>query len=378
MSCWPTHSSAPSPSQETGNGRPCPQCPTVCPLLLLLRNADDDEAEDELFAPFRRQAAAAEAAAAKRRLAQVDPTVNLAADSGERFTQGAAGFGAGHDARVDPARLVQGLPLGSIARDVNRHAAAVLEGLPEGLAEASAAGGGAPGAKPDAAAIAAQLAAALQARAVAAAAAVGAAGAGGSGPGAEVPPETRRLWQQRAAVGLDDLRLDDSSSRYDPLTIEDPRLYYDQGAKAEPKGEPGVGKESTAAAAAAGQKAAGGAGAALADGAEAAAGAAAEAVLQSLAGVDPWALPNPPCDPGLARAVLLELSQEEDEATVREFGPVAAAALASPPTLPQVGVVVGVTAMGHAAACHSCCTTAAPAWVGGPPGKGGPHTSEGS
>ncbi|KAL4434287.1 hypothetical protein ABPG75_000728 [Micractinium tetrahymenae] len=305
----------------------------------------DDEDEDELFAPFRKSLQEQERQRAKAEVGRVDPTVNLAADAGEHFASG--GFGSARDGTRDPAAALRSTHLGAIARDINRHAAVVLGGAPDALdrlREGSTGGAGGGAAAADTARIAAALAEQQTAAAKAAAARaakgkapVGGAAAAGQGEAEEVSPERLAEWQTRAASALDDLRLDDRESSYMPLNIQDPRAYFDAGtgaaAAAAATGADGklAAKQadgSTAAAAAAipsaaGTAAAAGAGA-LADGGT-------SALLAALAAVQPAALPNPPCDPGLAEQVLLELCQDQDASLVQEFGPVAAAALQYPP-----------------------------------------------
>ena len=240
------------------------------------------------------------------------------APAGERLSAG-GGFGLLRDAGSDPAAAVRGAHLDTIARDINRHAAVVLQGAPEGLAdlEGSASGSQQPPAKKGQDRETARIAQALaEQQKRAAAAAVVSGGAGGSGGGGQddsVSPERLAEWQQRAASALEDLKLDDSEKHYTQLSIQDPRAYFDAAAAGgAADGKPGALKPEPAAAAAAG----------------AAPGA---ALAAALAAVQPLALPDPPCDPGLASEVLLEISQDQDSALVAEFGPVAAAALQYPP-----------------------------------------------
>ena len=255
-------------------------------------------------------------------MAAVDPTVNLAADAGERFSA-AGGFGSARDAGADPAAALRSAGLGSLARDINRHAAAVLEGAPEGLAELEPGGaGGDNETSRIAKAIAAQ-----QQRAAAAAAKAAAGTSSGSGGGAgeaadaAVPPERLEEWQARAASALEDLTLDDRERQYSPLNIRDPRAYFDAASSA----GTAAGQQDGAAKPAAGQQQ-------TAAAAVAPAAAPSAALVAALAAVRPLALPDPPCDPAAASAVLLELSQGQDESLVAEFGPVAAAALQFPPS----------------------------------------------
>lgn len=258
-----------------------------------------------------------EAVRAKQAVSRVDPTVNLAADAGERF---AGGFGSLRDGASDPAAAVRGAARDSIARDINRHAAVVLDGAPEALpdADGGGGGGGAHGEQQqqvETGRIAAALVAQQKAAAAKAAAAPRQAGDG------SVSPERLQQWQERAASALEDLALDERDKQFAPLNIQDPRAYFDAGAAAggaegkQQQAEPGATAASGTAAAAA----------------EAGARGSGGLLLAALAAIQPAALPDPPCDPDLASAVLLEVSQDQDEELVREFGPVAAAALRVPP-----------------------------------------------
>lgn len=243
-------------------------------------------------------------------MGRVDPTVNLAADAGEHFSS-AGGYGSLHDAGSDPAAALRRTALDSIARDINRHAAVVLEGAPEGLADMEGGGGG----SEETSRIAKGIAQQQQQKAAAAAGKAAAATAGGGDGEGSVSPERLEEWQQRAASALEDLSLDDREKHYTPLNIQDPRAYFGAAPSAANGGKPGS------------QQAAAAAGAAGA----AAGGRTMDALAAALAAIQPVALPDPPCDPGAAFAVLLELSQDRDEAVVAEFGPVAAAALQFPP-----------------------------------------------
>lgn len=258
---------------------------------------------------------------AKAELGRVDPTVNLAADAGERFA--GAGFGSARNAARDPEAALRSSRLGGIARDVNRHAAVVLGGAPEALDRlGEGGGGGAADTARIAAALAEQQTAA--AKAAAARAAKGKAPAGGAGPpgqeAEEVSPERLAEWRARAASALEDLRLDDRESAYLPLNIQDPRAYFDAGSAAAAAAAGTDGKPVPQQANGAAEEAQKGMAAGRARG-----------LLAALAAVQPAALPNPPCDPALAEQVLLELCQDQDASLVREFGPAAAAALQYPP-----------------------------------------------
>jgi hypothetical protein len=196
----------------------------------------------------------------------------------------------------------------------------VLQGTPEGLADLDGSGSATAdglaakkGQDSDTARIA-QALAEQQKRAAAAAAGSSAAASGSGGGGGKddsVSPERLAEWQERAASALEDLTLDEREKQYAPLNIQDPRAYFDAATAAggAADGKPASGKQEPAAAA----------------------GGPAAALAAALAAVQPLALPDPPCDPGLASDVLLELSQDQDEALVAEFGPVAATALQYPP-----------------------------------------------
>lgn len=87
---------------------------------------DEDEAEDHTFAPFRRIVLARERAEARRRLAAVDPTVDLASDLADAYGTLSASAAVADEPRDQRARVAPE----SIARDVNRHGARVLAGPP--------------------------------------------------------------------------------------------------------------------------------------------------------------------------------------------------------------------------------------------------------
>lgn len=271
------------------------------------------------------------------------------ASAGERLSGGGGGFGSLRDAGSDPAAAMRRAHLDTIARDINRHAAVVLQGAPDGLPDldggsSTAADGSAPATKKGQDSETARIAQALaeqQKRAAAAAAGSSAAasGSGGGGKDDGVSPERLAEWQERAASALEDLTLDDREKHYAPLNIQDPRAYFDAAAAAggAADGKPGAAKQEPAAVG-------------TAAAAAAAAGPAA-ALAAALAAVQPLALPDPPCDPALASEVLLELSQDQDEALVAEFGPVAATALQYPPHdrthgLPTVLLVRGAACEG--------------------------------
>jgi hypothetical protein len=290
---------------------------------------DDLEEDDDLFAPFRRQAAQQEAALAKARLRSVDPTVNLAAASADASPAASAAGQAAAGAEPGGGRRRRD----GIARDLNRHAAAVLEGAPEGLAGVDPGEGGTAGI---AARVAAAVAAAAQRRAAAPAAGGGA---------DDVSQETLEGWRRRAAAALEDLTLGDRPPAV-PLDIQDPRAYFSSTGGAPPPAWPGG------------------------------AGAAARAAAAAARGVDASALACPPCDPGLAGAALLGVLRDEDAAAVAEFGPVAAAALGTHPKDALGSVMVVSRACGcrvgrgfdveafGCAVCQRQCTREGGAWSG--------------
>ncbi len=265
---------------------------------------------------------------AKAEVGRVDPTVNLAADAGERFASG--GFGSARDAGRDPDAALRSTHLGSIARDINRHAAVVLGGAPEALDRLKESGGGGAAAA-DTGRIAAALAEQQTAAAKAAAArtAKGKAPAGEAGAagqeGEEVSPERLAEWQARAASALEDLRIDDREGSFLPLNIQDLRAYFDAGSAATAAATGDAAKQADSGAAAPAAAPAAAAGGTQAD------GGGITPLLAALAAVQGAALPNPPCDPQVAEQVLLELCQDHDASLVQEFGPVAAAALQYPP-----------------------------------------------
>ncbi|RMZ53407.1 hypothetical protein APUTEX25_004895, partial [Auxenochlorella protothecoides] len=179
---------------------------------------DEEDFEDEVFGPFRRQIALQEAARARGRMQEVDPTLNLEAAQGEQYamlqrSEGAeAGLGAA----------------GYLAKDLNRHAALVLEGTPEGVLDLAGDGDGP--SSHDTAAIATRLAASQ---------------AGASRTAAREP---RGEPLRHRDHGLEDLRGPEqapclpyitrfsSASSWQapgiPLNIRDPAAYYRAGAPA--------------------------------------------------------------------------------------------------------------------------------------------------
>lgn len=104
------------------------------------------EDPDDIFAPFKRQLLEEEAASAKRKIGYIDPTVNLVAEFGEKWTSPlfGGGLGSAHTGSEDgPGATGIGIASTnasaksaatalrveeSIAHDINRHAAQVLDG----------------------------------------------------------------------------------------------------------------------------------------------------------------------------------------------------------------------------------------------------------
>ena len=261
---------------------------------------------DELFAPFKRQLAEQQAAAAKTRLKSVDPTVNLVAEFGERWSTGEFGVGQSVvNGEGKPTMPASGAVLGksstggggsaleSLARDLNRHSAQVLEGALEGLTEEGTAG--------DTVSIAEKVAAAVQNYAK----------VHKTTSESEVSKELLEEWQTRAASALEDLTLDNKAEMV-PLDVRDQRAYFGRGAAIAERAletitmAPGDDKKGTE-------------------------GVRSVGFEQSLSRIDATALPNPPCDPSMASAALMEVGGDEDDALVKRFGPVAAAAMSKHP-----------------------------------------------
>jgi transcription initiation factor TFIIH subunit 1 len=291
-------------------------------------DVNDDELDegDELFAPFKRQLVELEAAAAKLKVKTVDPTVNLVAELGDRFSSGDFGIGqttlingelpagsnnnqanSGANGRMTAKKSGGGggSLLESLAHDLNRHSAQVLGGAIDGLADDYGSIGG------DTATIAAKVAAAVQRQA---AARVNEGGGGGGGArgglGAEeVSKEVLKEWQARAASALEDLTLENKTEMV-RLDIKDPRAYFGTAAGGSGGGR---NKNSTAATSAATKKAK------------------TEENGFSLRNLDAASLQNPPCSPSLALSALFEVGREENEELVRQFGPIAAVAMGKHP-----------------------------------------------
>ncbi|KAK9865480.1 hypothetical protein WJX84_000774 [Apatococcus fuscideae] len=135
--------------------------------------AEHDDDEDEAIFGEDRAASNAEM---RKRIKHVDPSVNIAADQFESFE---TGYGTAHSGRQDPKSSGQGIGAAeAMFRDLNRHAAAVVEGMPE-----MDAGG--------------------QAESV----------------------ESDAIWRARMSSSLDDLR-SAGAEAFAPLQIKDPRRYF--------------------------------------------------------------------------------------------------------------------------------------------------------
>lgn len=281
--------------------------PSLCLLLPHCRKrlaaagridvADDELDEgDTLFAPFRRQLAEQETAQAKAKIKAVDPGVNIAADFGEQW--GGGGFGSLHGG-AEGSRAQSSKPstaLDSIARELNRHAAQVLDGTPAGLE-------GGEGSDEGTAAIAARVAAAVQAQSKAK-------GGAAAKNQAEADAALAKEWQARAVSGLEDLSLH-AAPDVVPLHIQDPRAYFGgSGADAQPAhGLPDTDKSAEADGFVKNKA----------------------AVSDMLQRIHARALANPPCDTAAAAAALLEVGRDEDETLVAEFGEVASMAMGTAP-----------------------------------------------
>ena len=282
--------------------------------------ADEElDAGDDLFAPFRRQVAQQEATAAAAKIRSIDPTVNLVADFGERWSTGEFGSGqstatgaAGVSSAPTTGKTAPGF-LESLSHDLNRHAAQVLGGSLTELPEDGAIAG-------DTATIAAKVAAAVQHQAKRSeqqnlqGGGSSKSGKSGGGGGEEISKEVLAEWQARAASALEDLSLE-STVEVVPLDIQDPRAYFGSSAAS---------NTTTTTAATMKKKESH-------KHLENSAEAATVAGFNFLDAINASALPNPPCSPSTATAALLEAGRDQDEGVLRQFGPVAAAAMGKHP-----------------------------------------------
>jgi len=293
-------------------------------------DVNDDELDegDELFAPFKRQLVEQEAAESKLKIKNVDPTVNLVAEFGDRFESEGFGIGqsVGSNGEVQPSKnninaprrdggandkntmtkdgVGRGFLLESLAHDLNRHSAQVLGGALDGLPDdddyVNIVG--------DTATIAAKVAAAVQAG-TRRKTAGGVAGARGE---EEVSKKVLEEWQARAASALEDLTLE-SKAEMVPLDIKDPRAYFGAAAGGEDDLSKTTTTTTTTTAAAAKKKIK-----------------RAENAF-SFTLVNSSALHNPPCPPELALSALFEVGREENEDLIKQFGPIAAVAMGKHP-----------------------------------------------
>ncbi|KAL3682676.1 hypothetical protein R1sor_000698 [Riccia sorocarpa] len=169
-----------------------------------------EAADDEDLAVFTREDDIIQNEARKK-IKRVDPTLDIAADMADDYTH-LPGRGIYRDGNKEEAEYVGGKSR-SIMNDINRHAAVVLEGRPlDGLSVTGA----------DTAAVAQALAIAQQAQV-----------------DSEKPEEleVRRLERLRDMTLNDDLQ-GPQEAPHVPLTIQDPRKYFDSQAAA-PAGESG-------------------------------------------------------------------------------------------------------------------------------------------
>ena len=249
---------------------------------------------DELFAPFRRQLAEQEAKEAKSKIRFVDPTVNLVAGSGERWGVMGMGGGGGDEDTLLRHRQEQEQQMGggtgstaiaieSLARDLNRHSAHVLEGALDGLEDDEEGDGRGTKVPRDTAAIAAQVAVAIQRHASKSNA--GASGSSAVDKNVAVDEERLQEWRERAVSALEDLSLEkDTLLETVPLDVRDPRAYFGGGGdigeqKKEEEDEMMMDADLRPA-----------------------------TTSFSFSDIHPYSLPNPPCPPPLAYDALLEVA----------------------------------------------------------------------
>lgn len=286
-------------------------------------NVSEEELEDpdDIFAPFKRQILEEEAATAKRKVGYVDPTVNLVAEFGEKWTSPLFGGGLGwaHTGSEDGAgastlfvnsngnfhgtasttasgpraQRVQD----SIAHDVNRHAAQVLDGT---VVDLSADQDADASQHKDTASIAAEVASAIQLL---------------HARKARQPREDGILLNlnlHSTASALDDLSLENDRSRINTTVLPPPKppaaLFGDQERLGLDKMERCTVGEG---------------------------GPDIDAVLEVLNSIDASALSNPfsvkDSNHSTALEVLLEVGRDEDEALLSEYGTYASLALTQHP-----------------------------------------------
>ncbi|DBA86886.1 TPA: hypothetical protein ACH3X2_005346 [Trebouxia sp. C0005] len=166
------------------------------------------EGDDELFRQHMQPEERDQENRAKIR--RVDPTVNLAADGFDRWSEGATA----RDHSKEPGQGVHGArQQDGIIQDINRHAAVVMEGLPDAQAQQQTA---------EEVAQAVRVARQAKERA----------DAGQSeGLTAGISADMQAEWRTRAGSALDDLRAE-KQEHYDSLNIQDPRRYFEQTSTA--------------------------------------------------------------------------------------------------------------------------------------------------
>lgn len=260
-------------------------------MLSSSASIEGDIEEDTLFAPHRKAMAENEAARRKGKAKMVDPTVNLVADVSDRtlgdMVRSAEIVGRDSDEQGGE----------SLANEMNRHAALVLQGAPVGFGDDFV---DRKGRSESTTAIASRVAASI-----AAAQAAEAKLAKSIGTAMHADEETVQKWRERAVSSLEDLVLMDREdieirNGASAKDIRDPRLQFQKSLEAGVGVLPKLPVTDTL-----------------------------EEVLSALQSIDPNHLPL--CDPDAAEGALLELGHNEDEALIEEFGPVAINALIQGP-----------------------------------------------
>ena len=285
----------------------------------------DLEDSDDIFAPFRRQIAEETAEKSRKLVRTVDPTVNLLAEYGDRYTESISGLYPMTSEKGDS--YAGGVPitnLESIAHDINRHGAQVLEGPPEGImiTEKYSNGGGNTGAykakehdaggPKDSISIAARVAESLNK----AQTKRGEHSKNGKTEEQQTlyRNECSKIWKDRATSGLEDLTLEEKPN-YEPLRISDPRSYFASKSMA-----------------------LGGNGATPLD--QMNEEKLISNILVSLRMVNVESLRIPPCNPAHAMEATLDAFKEDDFGLTEEFGPSASTALLKDPRKELTGVML--------------------------------------
>lgn len=290
------------------------------------------EDEEDIFAPFRKQLAEQRTKEAEKQMKIVDPAFNVAAAAAEGWS---GGFGTVHSSMDDAGFAAARVPadgpsskegygmnegkklrhssmLVSIARDVNRHAANVLEGALEGLSIHKDGGvemnGSGPqdGVTENAASIAARVAAAQQAKRALKSKTVAIDETPDIG-GREVDVEGR----SHAVPALDDLT-EERPQQVIPLTIKDPRRYFesmkaDTSLVLNPKT---LKKRGTTSCSIAPHR------------------------QTPILSIDPSALPNPPYTSSTALQAMIDIGRGhtmDEESSVSEYGLLAASVMTTHP-----------------------------------------------